>query len=68
MGGASVLKMSNFFNVGEKNISGIKKLLEEAGFEVSNEETGGNISRTVTLELPGGRVTIKSPKVPLHEL
>ncbi len=67
-GGASILKDSKIFNVGENNISGIKKLLKDAGFKIKNEDTGGNISRTVTLELPEGAVTVKSPKKPLQEL
>ena len=68
VGGASVLNVSNFFDVGSKNISAIKKHLKEAGFNIEKEETGGDVSRTVTLELPEGNVTIKSPKKPPYEL
>ncbi len=68
VGGASILNVSNFFDVGKKNVSGIKKLLIDAGFKIKKEETEGNVSRTVALELPEGIVTIKSPKTPPHDL
>ncbi len=61
IGGASVLKINTVFNIGEKNVNGIKKGLKEAGFEIEKEETGGSVSRTVTLELPSGKITVKSP-------
>lgn len=58
IGGAQVMDPNNRFNIGKRNILTIKKILWSLQLAVSAEEVGGNVSRTVDLNVKTGRVTI----------
>lgn len=60
-GGAKVLDPNNVFNVGKRNILAIKKILWSLGMGPVAEDLGENFSRTVTVEVKTGRITISSP-------
>jgi len=64
VGGAQIMDPTNTFNIGKRNILSIKKILWSHGLGVIAEETGGNISRTVTVPLKTGKVIISSPGTP----
>lgn len=68
VGGASVLNDENFFNIGHKNIITTKEELKRHGFKLSAEDTGGSISRTVTLVLESGTVIISNAEIGKWEL
>lgn len=58
IGGAQVMDPNQRFNIGKRNILTIKKILWSYNLAVVAEETGGNISRTVDVNVGTGRVTI----------
>ena len=59
-GGASVLDPNNVFNIGKNNLVAAKKYLWSYGTGVVSEDTGGNISRNVEVEVDTGKVIISS--------
>jgi chemotaxis protein CheD len=60
VGGANVMDPNNTFNIGKRNVLAIKKLLWQYGMGALAEDVGGSISRTVTVEVDTGKVTIYS--------
>ncbi|MCP4753429.1 MAG: chemotaxis protein CheD [Proteobacteria bacterium] len=58
IGGAQVMDPNQRFNIGKRNVLTIKKILWSYQLAVVAEETGGNTSRTVDVEVKTGRVTI----------
>ena len=57
-GGAQVLA-SELFNIGKRNQLAMKKILWRAGVLIHQEETGGDASRTIRVELRNGNVFMK---------
>lgn len=58
-GGASVLKVNNpLFDVGNRNIEAVKKILKELSLDIISEDVGNHISRTVRLHVADGRVVV----------
>ncbi|MFP8488680.1 chemotaxis protein CheD [Gracilimonas sp. Q87] len=67
-GGASMNKKSgadDYFKIGKRNFTTLRKLLWKNGFMISKQDVGGHISRTMTLEIGTGIVTIN--KEPINE-
>lgn len=60
-GGASIMDPNNTFNIGKRNILAIKKILWGYRLGAIAEDIGGNISRTVSMNVADGTVTISSP-------
>lgn len=60
-GGANVMDTNNTFNIGKRNVLAIKKTLWQYGMGPRAEDVGGNISRTVSVDVNGGKVKITSP-------
>lgn len=61
VGGANVMDPNNTFNIGKRNVLAIKKLLWQYGMGAVAEDVGGNISRTVSVDVDTGRVKVSSP-------
>lgn len=61
VGGAQVAQMKDTFNIGKRNILAIKKILWQMKLAPVAEDLGGQISRTVTVEVNTGKVIIHSP-------
>jgi len=59
-GGASILKDSELFKIGIKNVRMAKKILWQKCLRISNEDVGGNKSRTVRLDIETGKVQVQS--------
>ena len=59
VGGAQVMDPANVFNIGKRNHLAMRKILWKAGLLVHGEEVGGTASRTVRLEVAGGRVLLR---------
>lgn len=65
-GGASMKQNAgeDYFKIGQRNFTTFRKLLWKNGFIIANQQVGGSISRTMTLDLADGLVTIN--KEPLN--
>jgi chemotaxis protein CheD len=50
----------DFFQIGKRNLVVLRKLLWKNGLLLKSYDVGGSISRTMTLEIGTGKVTIKS--------
>ena len=59
-GGSSVLDNQGIFRIGERNYTVFRKLLWKNGMMITSEDVGGNISRTLRLQIASGLATIKS--------
>jgi len=59
-GGASIADPSSYFDIGKRNVLAIKKFLWKNNLGIIAEDTGGNFSRTVSLDVETGEVIISS--------
>lgn len=59
-GGSSIMDDNGRFDIGKRNVLAIRKLLWKIGLGTIAEDVGGNISRTVTVSVATGEVTINS--------
>jgi chemotaxis protein CheD len=57
-GGAEVLDDDGHFKIGKRNRTLLRKIFWKNNILVSSEETGGSISRTLTLSLENGSVSV----------
>jgi len=60
-GGANIMRSSDTFKIGKRNILTVKKILWSYGLAPLAEDVGGTISRTVTVDVNTGAVTLSSP-------
>lgn len=60
IGGASILDENKTFDIGRRNILGVKKYLWKIGLVLNGEDTGGTISRTVSLTVTTGDMLISN--------
>jgi chemotaxis protein CheD len=67
-GGASILDDTNFFRIGQKNITALRKIFWKNNVMIEAEDTGSNYNRTVRLDLSNGRFMIKSSMGMMKEL
>lgn len=58
-GGAQVVEGKDVFNIGKRNYTAVRKVLWKEGLLVDGELVGGDVSRTVRLEVATGRVLIR---------
>ncbi|MTI86508.1 MAG: chemotaxis protein CheD [Balneolaceae bacterium] len=65
-GGASMKKKvgEDYFKIGKRNFTTLRKLLWKNGFMIAHKQVGGNKSRTMALTIANGVVTIN--KKPLN--
>jgi chemotaxis protein CheD len=61
-GGATIMDENRQFDIGRRNMIAIKRFLWKEGLGVLKEDVGGSISRTVTLEVGSGAVTLTNAK------
>ena len=60
-GGASVLNGADPFKIGERNSTAVIKYLKVFGYGIVGQDLGGNVNRTVHLEVGTGKVSMKMP-------
>ena len=60
VGGSAIMDETRRFDIGKRNVLAIKKLLWRKRLGTIAEDTGGNISRTVTISVDTGEVLISS--------
>jgi len=63
-GGADTMPdgMNVKFNVGQRNIEQGWALIDQHGFQLQDVDVGDNVPRTVSLDLPSGKVEVKRGK------
>ena len=61
-GGASIMDEKNTFDIGRRNAIAIKRYLWKRGLGVIKEDIGGKISRTVSIDVATGEVSISNSK------
>ncbi len=59
-GCASLLDKNGTFKIGERNYTILRKVLWKNGMLITSQDTGGAITRTISLEIATGKFTIKS--------
>lgn len=67
-GGANVMDTNDTFQIGKRNALAIKKILWAHGMGAVSEDLGGNFSRTVSISIESGEVTLSSPGRPNWQL
>lgn len=60
-GGAQVMQADSFFKIGARNVAAFTLIAEAASLKVLCNETGGQINRTIRLNVADGRIAIKTP-------
>jgi chemotaxis protein CheD len=63
-GGAQVLKSSNYFSIGRRNIAMMQSLASHHRLVVKAWEVGGQLNRSIRLHLDDGRVRLRMPSQP----
>ncbi|MFC1563846.1 chemotaxis protein CheD [candidate division KSB1 bacterium] len=61
-GGANVMDAENVFSIGKRNILSVRKQLWQNRLSTNSEDIGGEISRTMWIEVDTGRVGLYSPR------
>ena len=59
-GGASVIKSCESFDIGKRNVLAIRKILWNKKLGIKKDDVGGNFSRTVSLYISDGTVTLSN--------
>jgi chemotaxis protein CheD len=58
-GGARIMDDTNYFRIGQKNITALRKIFWKNNVMIDAEDTGENFNRTVRLEISTGRFLVK---------
>ena len=67
-GGANVMDTNDTFQIGKRNALAIRKILWAYGMGAVAEDLGKNFSRTVSISVESGQVTLSSPGRPNWQL
>ncbi len=59
-GGAQILDNSNFFKIGSRNYAAMRKIFWANGVLIKGEAIGGEVNRTISLEMATGKVLVKT--------
>lgn len=64
-GGASMKQAGgdDYFKIGKRNFTTLRKLLWKNGYMITNQDVGGNKSRTMALRMADGQVTINKKPI-----
>ncbi len=58
-GGSQLMDRSEFFNIGKRNYAALRKLFWRNNVIIEGEDIGGNVNRTMSLNIETGTVTLK---------
>ena len=61
VGGANIADPDRNFNIGKRNVLAVKKALWERKLVIKSEDIGKHYSRTVSVDIATGYVTVSSP-------
>lgn len=59
-GGAEILDQKGFFNIGKRNYMALKKIFFKNRVMIDKQDVGGNINRTVRIEIATGDIFVKT--------
>ncbi|SPF43726.1 putative chemoreceptor glutamine deamidase CheD 1 [Syntrophobacter sp. SbD1] len=59
VGGAQMLDPKGLFNIGKRNYLAMRKIFWKNNVAIASEHVGGEVNRTVRLEMDTGRVILK---------
>jgi chemotaxis protein CheD len=59
-GGAEILDQKGFFNIGKRNYMALKKMFFRNNVMIDRQNVGGNINRTVRVEIASGDIYLKT--------
>ncbi len=59
-GGAEILDQKGFFNIGKRNYMALKKMFFKNKVIIKKQDVGGNVNRTVRLEIQTGDIYVKT--------
>ena len=60
VGGAQIMDQQGFFNIGKRNYMALKKMFFKNRVMVTAEDVGGNVNRSVHLDIKTGEVFLKT--------
>ena len=63
-GGAEILDQKGFFNIGKRNLVALKKMFFRNNVFIDRQEVGGNVNRTVKIEISTGNTYMKTSGFP----
>ena len=67
-GGSNILDNSNYFRIGQRNITALRKIFWKNNVLIDGEDTGGDHNRTIQLDISTGKVVVKNSSGILREL
>ncbi|MEA1867512.1 MAG: chemotaxis protein CheD [Thermodesulfobacteriota bacterium] len=67
-GGANIMDNMNYFRIGQKNITALRKMFWKNNVIIDGEDTGKNHNRTVQLHISTGKVLVKNAANVFEEL
>ncbi|HOI74171.1 MAG TPA: chemotaxis protein CheD [Syntrophales bacterium] len=67
-GGASILNDTDYFRIGKKNITAMRKIFWRNNVLINAEDTGLNFNRTVRLSVSDGKCLVKVSNGTLKEI
>ncbi len=59
-GGSQILDQNGFFNIGKRNYMALKKIFFRNNVLTTYQDVGGNVNRTVRLEIGTGDIFVKT--------
>ncbi len=59
-GGAEILDQKGFFNIGKRNYMALKQMFFKNNVIIHKQNVGGNVNRTVRLEIATGDIFVKT--------
>lgn len=62
-GGANSIRVNDVFSIGIKNISAVKSILKAMNLEFNAAEVGGNVSRTIEMDVSTGIVKVTTQPI-----
>lgn len=60
VGGAQILDQNGFFNIGKRNHMALRKLFFKNSVIIDHEDVGGNVNRTIRIEIGTGDIYMKT--------
>ncbi len=60
VGGAQVLDQKGFFNIGKRNHMALRKIFFKNNVIIRTEEVGGNVNRTIRIDVNSGDIYLKT--------
>ena len=61
-GGSSIMDANKTFDIGKRNAIAVKRYLWKHGLGVMKEDIGGDISRTVSIDVDTGKLSLSNAK------